>query len=40
VFLEILAALTSLTIKSSVNTTCYGLSYQPKMPKNIKKFKK
>lgn len=38
--LEIIAALTLLTIKTSVNTTCYGLSYQPKMPKNIFKFKK
>ncbi len=38
--LEIIAALTLLTIKTSVNTTCYGLSYQPKMPKNIIKFKK
>lgn len=37
---KILAMLTEFTIVKSVNTTCYGFSYQPKAPKNIKKFKK
>lgn len=37
---KILAMLTELTLMTSVNTTCHGLSYQPKAPKNIKKFKK
>lgn len=38
--MKIIAKLAEHTIVTSVNTTCYGLSYQPKAPKNIKKFKK
>ncbi len=37
---KIIKTLAEITIRNSLKTTCYGWSYQPKIPKNISKFKK
>ncbi len=38
--LKALAFAAEKNIARSNNTACFGLSYQPKAPANIKKFKK
>lgn len=38
--LKVVAAMAEKGIAKSSNTVCYFLSYQPKAPANIKKFKK
>lgn len=37
---EMMAKIIEMILHNSVSTTCTNLSYQPKMPKNIEKFKK
>lgn len=38
--LKVIARIAEKNIAISNNTTCYFMSYQPKVPKNIKDFKK
>ncbi len=37
---NVIAKITKKTVQHSANTTCYAFSYQPKAPKDLKKFKK
>jgi cyclic lactone autoinducer peptide len=39
-FWRLIAAIIEWTVTNSVSTTCYGWSYQPKVPSAISKFKK
>lgn len=38
--LKVMAKLSEITIKSANKLTCWGWTYQPKAPANIKNFKK
>ncbi len=40
VVLKVIAKIAEKSIKTSNNTACVGWTYQPKIPKGIKNFKK